>query len=79
MGELGIINTRASVDHDCLIMTSHREEIQIKVQRLMQGMGRGLQGDDGDFGALALDWIRIGAVSAPLHDGLQQRFVRRGR
>jgi len=50
-----------------------------QVQRLMQGMGRGLQGDDGDFGALALDWIRIGAVSAPLHDGLQQRFVRRGR
>jgi Domain of Unknown Function (DUF349) len=49
---------------------------EYQVQRLMQQMGQGIQSSDGDWEARALEWIRIGAVSPPLHDELQERFLR---
>jgi hypothetical protein len=40
---------------------------EYQVQRLMQGMGSD---------ALALEWIRVGAVSPAVYDNLLTRFVR---
>jgi Domain of Unknown Function (DUF349) len=47
-----------------------------QVQRLTQGMGQGLSVDDGQWDAMALDWVRIGAVAPDLHQSLQDRFIR---
>ena len=47
-----------------------------QVQRLMQGMGQGVGADHGDWNAMALEWIRIGAVAPDLHDNLRERFMR---
>ena len=47
-----------------------------QVQRLMQGMGQGVSADAGEWNAMALEWIRIGAVAPDLHDGLRGRFMR---
>ena len=47
-----------------------------QVQRLMQGMGQGISADAGDWNAMALEWIRIGAVAPELHDSLRERFIR---
>ena len=49
---------------------------EYQVQRLMQGMGQGTPGDDGDWDAMMLEWIRIGAVSPGLYESLQERFMR---
>jgi hypothetical protein len=49
---------------------------EYQVQRLMQGMGQGTHADDGDWDAMMLEWIRIGAVSPVLYESLQQRFMR---
>jgi hypothetical protein len=49
---------------------------EYQVQRLMQGMGQGSRVDDGDWDAMALEWIRIGAVSPAVHESLQCRFMR---
>jgi hypothetical protein len=48
---------------------------EYQVQRLMQGMGQGSHAD-GDWDAMAIEWIRIGAVSPEVQEGLQSRFVR---
>ncbi len=32
--------------------------------------------DDGDWDAMALEWIRIGAISPAVHESLQSRFMR---
>jgi hypothetical protein len=32
--------------------------------------------DHGDWNAMALEWIRIGAVAPDLHDSLRERFLR---
>jgi hypothetical protein len=49
---------------------------EYQVQRLMQGMGQGSHADDGDWDAMMLEWIRIGAVSPAVHESLQNRFMR---
>ena len=49
---------------------------EYQVQRLVQGMGQGSHGDDGDWDAMALEWIRIGAVSPAVHESLLSRFMR---
>jgi hypothetical protein len=49
---------------------------EYQVQRLMQGMGQGTHADDGDWDAMMLEWIRIGAVSPALYASLQDRFMR---
>jgi hypothetical protein len=48
---------------------------EYQVQRLVQGMGQGSH-VDGDWDAMALEWIRIGAVSPAVHESLQSRFMR---
>jgi Domain of Unknown Function (DUF349) len=49
---------------------------EYQVQRLMHGMGQGSLADDGDWDAMMLEWIRIGAVLPAVHESLQSRFVR---
>jgi hypothetical protein len=49
---------------------------EYQVQRLVQGMGQGTHTDDGDWDAMALEWIRIGAVSPAVNESLQGRFMR---
>jgi Domain of Unknown Function (DUF349) len=49
---------------------------EYQVQRLMQGIGQGTHGDDGDWDAMVLEWIRIGAVLPSVHESLQARFMR---
>jgi hypothetical protein len=49
---------------------------EYQVQRLVQGMGQGRHADDGDWDAMTLEWIRIGAISPAIHESLQSRFVR---
>jgi hypothetical protein len=48
---------------------------EYQVQRLMQGMGQGSHAVDGDWDAMALEWIRVGAVSPAVHESLQRRFM----
>jgi len=48
-----------------------------QVQRLTQGMGQGFSGDDGEWDAMALEWIRVGAVAPDLYESLRERFIRR--
>jgi hypothetical protein len=48
---------------------------EYQVQRLMQGMGQGSHADDGDWDAMMLEWIRIGAVPPAVHESLQSRFM----
>jgi hypothetical protein len=47
-----------------------------QVQRLMQGMGQGVSADHEEWNAMALEWIRIGAIAPDLHDSLRERFMR---
>jgi hypothetical protein len=49
---------------------------EYQVQRLMQAMGQGSRPQDGDWDAMALDWIRVGAVPPTVYGGLQIRFKR---
>src|ERR1700678_1880168 len=49
---------------------------EYQVQRLVQGMGQGSHVDEGDWDAMALQWVRIGAVSPTVYENLQGRFVR---
>jgi hypothetical protein len=49
---------------------------EYQVQRLVQGMGQGDHADDGDWDAMTLEWIRIGAIAPAMHESLQQRFLR---
>lgn len=48
---------------------------EYQVQRLMQGMGQGSHAEHGDWDAMALEWIGIGAVSPAVHESLQGRFM----
>ncbi|HSZ08253.1 MAG TPA: DUF349 domain-containing protein [Steroidobacteraceae bacterium] len=47
-----------------------------QVQRLTQAMGQGIGGDAGDWDAMALEWVRIGAIAPDVHENLRQRFMR---
>jgi len=49
---------------------------EYQVQRLVQGMGQGSHVEDGDWDAMAFEWIRIAAVSPAVHETLQSRFMR---
>jgi Domain of Unknown Function (DUF349) len=49
---------------------------QYQVKRLMQQMGQGIHSSDSDWDARGLEWIRIGAISPPVHRALQERFLR---
>jgi hypothetical protein len=49
---------------------------EFQVQRLMQAMGQGTHAQDGDWEAMMLEWIRAGAISPSVHEGLQERFMR---
>jgi hypothetical protein len=49
---------------------------EYQVQRLIRGMGQGVHVDDGDWDAMMLEWIRVGAVSPAVHEGLHGRFMR---
>lgn len=60
----------ATPDEDEALRREHQ------VQRLMQGMGQGLGADHGEWNAMALEWVRIGAVAPELHDRLRDRFMR---
>jgi hypothetical protein len=48
---------------------------EYQVQRLVRGMGQGSHVDDGDWDAMQLEWIGIGAVSPAIHENLQRRFL----
>jgi hypothetical protein len=48
---------------------------EYQVQRLTREMGQGVQSDDGDWDAMALEWVRAGAVSPGLQESLQGRFM----
>jgi hypothetical protein len=47
---------------------------EFQVQRLVQAMGQGRAAEDRD--AMAIDWVRVGAVAPAVYEGLEQRFVR---
>jgi hypothetical protein len=49
---------------------------EYQVQRLMRGMGQGTHVDEGDWDAIALEWIRSAAVAPALHEILRTRFLR---
>ena len=49
---------------------------EYQVQRLMQAMGQGNSGHEGDADAMILEWIRISAIAPDLHASLQERFAR---
>lgn len=49
---------------------------EYQVQRLLQGMGRGVNADEGEWNEMALEWIRVGAVVPTLHESLRERFMR---
>jgi hypothetical protein len=49
---------------------------EFQVQRLVQGMGQGSRADVGEWDAMLLEWIKIGALSPAIHERLQERFMR---
>ena len=74
---LRILCVRAEIQSETLTPAEDealRREHQ--VQRLTQGMGQGINVDDGQWDAMALDWVRIGAIAPDLHQSLQDRFIR---
>jgi len=74
---LRMLCVRAEIQSETLTPTEDevlRREYQ--VQRLTQGMGQGISVDDGQWDAMALDWVRVGAIAPDLHQGLRDRFIR---
>ena len=51
-----------------------RREYQVK--RLMQGMGQGRGAEEGDWGAMVIEWMGIGAIELKAHEALEDRFRR---
>ncbi len=51
-----------------------RREYQVK--RLMQGMGQGRGAEEGEWGAMVMEWVRIGAIEPRAHEALEERFRR---
>jgi hypothetical protein len=45
-----------------------------QVERLMRGMGQGLQTDDRDWDAMLLEWLAIPAIATERHEALDTRF-----
>jgi hypothetical protein len=48
---------------------------EYQVRRLMQGIGQGHRPDEADWDVMLLEWIKIGAVTPAVHEGLRQRFA----
>ena len=48
---------------------------EYQVQRLMKHMGQGSSVAPDELDALALEWVRVGPVSAALHESLLARFL----
>jgi hypothetical protein len=46
-----------------------------QMQRLVQRMGQGSEADPDEADALALEWVRVGPVSAQTHEALLERFL----
>jgi hypothetical protein len=65
-----ILKERASPAED----ESLRREYQVK--RLMQGMGQGRGAEEGEWGAMVMEWVRIGAIDPRAHEALEVRFRR---
>jgi len=65
-----ILQERASPAEDEAL----RREYQVK--RLMQGMGQGRGAEEGDWGAMVMEWVGIGAIELRAHEALEQRFRR---
>ena len=51
-----------------------RREYQMR--RLVESMGQGGRADQGDFPALALEWLAVGPVDPAVHEQLRSRFER---
>jgi hypothetical protein len=49
---------------------------EYQVQRLMQGMGQGRHAEEGDWEAMVMEWVGIGAIERSAHEGLEERFRR---
>ena len=49
---------------------------EYQMQRLVASMGRGERAAATDFDGLALEWLAVGPVEAPVHDALFARFER---
>ncbi len=49
---------------------------EFQVQRLMQGMGQGGHARRENWDALALEWVRSGAVSPAVYESCRARFLR---
>ncbi len=49
---------------------------EFQVQRLMQGMGQGGHARGENWEALALEWVRSGAVSPAVYESCRARFLR---
>jgi len=65
-----ILKERASPAEDEAL----RREYQVK--RLMQGMGQGRGAEEGDWGAMVIEWVGIGAIELRAHEALEDRFRR---
>jgi uncharacterized protein DUF349 len=48
---------------------------EYQVQRLIRGMGQGVRTEDGDWDAMMLEWVRVGAISPAVHQSLFERFM----
>ncbi len=48
---------------------------EYQVQRLLQHMGQRNEADAASWEALALEWVRVGPVTAALYDSLRDRFL----
>ena len=64
---------------ECDVITAPEDDAlrrDYQVQRLMQGMGQGIQTSDRDWDATALEWIQIGAVPTDLQETILHRLLR---
>jgi Domain of Unknown Function (DUF349) len=64
-----ILADRATTPEDLELRRSYQME------RLVQRMGQGGEARPDDADALALEWVRVGPVSAQTHEALLQRFL----
>ena len=49
---------------------------EYQVNRLIQGMGQGRGAEEGDWGAMMIEWMAISAIEPLTHEGLEERFRR---
>src|SRR5262249_12757015 len=49
---------------------------EYQVQRLVKSMGQGLQADEAQLDAMAIEWVGVGPVDEPTYRTLLERFTR---